>query len=189
MLISTGYAAEQAPTLAISKGGTYKVDSYHTQVGFSLSHFGFTKYSGFFSGATGQLKFDPNRLGNTSLDVTIPVQSVLTTVPLLTEELKGDKFFDVSKYPEAHFVSTKVVADGQGGATISGNLTLHGVTKPVVLKAQFVGSGVNPIDKAYTLGFQATGTIKRTEFGVSTYAPAVGDDVQLTIAGAFELQG
>jgi len=72
------------------------------------------------------------------------------------------------------------------GATITGNLTLHGVTKPVVLHVRFIGAGVNPIDKAYTVGFEATGTIKRSDFGVTTYLPAVGDEVQLSIAGAFE---
>jgi len=82
-----------------------------------------------------------------------------------------------------------VVSSSNGEATITGNLTLHGVTKPVVLHAHFIGAGVNPINKAYTVGFEATTTIKRSEFGVSTYVPAVGDDVQLTIEGAFELQG
>jgi polyisoprenoid-binding protein YceI len=70
-----------------------------------------------------------------------------------------------------------------------GNLTLHGVTKPIVLHAHLVGAGVNPINKAYTVGFDASGTIKRSDFGVSMYAPALGDEVQLSIAGAFELQG
>jgi polyisoprenoid-binding protein YceI len=74
------------------------------------------------------------------------------------------------------------------GATVTGNFTLHGITKPVVLHVRFIGAGVNPIDKAYTVGFEATGTIKRSDFGVKTYLPAVGDEVQLSIAGAFEQQ-
>ncbi len=69
-----------------------------------------------------------------------------------------------------------------------GNLTLHGVTKPVVLEVHFIGAGINPIDKAYTVGFEATATIKRSDFGVTTYVPAIGDEVQLNIAGAFEQQ-
>lgn len=182
-------AAPAAPTFDSVKAGTYKVESYHTQVGFSLSHFGFTNYSGLFSGATGSLRLDPANPGTNRIEVTVPVQSILTTVPVLTEELKGDKWFDVAKFPQATFTSTSVTVGHDGAATISGNLTLHGVTKPIVLHAHFVGAGVNPIDKAYTVGFQATGTIKRTDFGVSLYAPALGDDVELTIAGAFELQG
>jgi polyisoprenoid-binding protein YceI len=120
--------------------------------------------------------------------VTIPVDSVLTTVPKLTGELKGEKWFDAAKYPTAEFKSTKITLAGAASAIISGTLTLHGVTKPITLQAHLVGAGVNPIDKAYTVGFAATGTIKRSEFGVSTFVPYVGDDVRLTVAGAFELQ-
>lgn len=181
-------AAPAAPTFSSVKAGTYKVESYHTQVGFSLSHFGFTNYSGLFSGATGSLHLDPANPGTNKLEVTIPVQSIQTTVPVLTDELKGEKWFDVAKFPQATFTSTNVTFGADGTATIAGNLTLHGVTRPIVLHAHFVGAGVNPIDKAYTVGFQVSGTIKRTEFGVSQYAPALGDDVELTIAGAFELQ-
>jgi polyisoprenoid-binding protein YceI len=181
-------AAPTAPTFSSVKAGTYKVESYHTQVSFSLSHFGFTNYSGLFSGATGSLHLDPANPAASKLEVTIPVQSLLTTVPVLTDELKGDKWFDTAKFPQATFTSTSVSAGSNGETVITGNLTLHGVTKPIVLHAHFMGAGVNPIDKAYTVGFEASGTIKRTDFGVSLYAPAVGDDVQLSIAGAFELQ-
>jgi polyisoprenoid-binding protein YceI len=182
-------ATTPGPALDSVKAGTYKVESYHTQVGFSLSHFGFTNYSGLFAGATGSLKLDPAHPGASKLDVSIPVDSIVTTVPKLTEELKGDKWFDVAKFPQATFSSTNVALTGSGDATITGNLTLHGVTKPVVLHAHLLGAGVNPIDKMYTVGFQATGTIKRTDFGVSQYAPALGDEVDLSIAGAFEIQG
>ena len=173
--------------LGSAKPGSYKVESYHTQVGFSISHFGFTNYSGLFSGATGSLQLDPAKLGTSKLDISIPVDSVTTTVSKLTDELKGDKWFDTAKFPKATFVSTQVVPTAEG-ATVTGNLTLHGVTKPVVLHVRFIGAGVNPIDKAYTVGFEATGTIKRSDFGVTTYLPAVGDEVQLSIAGAFEQQ-
>ena len=71
---------------------------------------------------------------------------------------------------------------------IDGALILHGVSKPITLEAQLLGSGVNPLDKAFTAGFEATGTIKRSEFGMTTYLPLLGDEVRLTIAGAFERQ-
>jgi len=185
LAVSTAQAGQAG--LSSAKPGSYKVDSYHTQVGFSISHFGFTNYSGLFSGATGSLQLDPAKLGTSKLDISIPVDSVTTTVSKLTDELKGDQWFDTTKFPQATFVSTRVVPTA-GGATVTGNLTLHGVTKPVVLHVRFIGAGVNPIDKAYTVGFEATGTIKRSDFGVTTYLPAVGDEVQLSIAGAFEQQ-
>lgn len=189
-LVFAGAASAQAPSRdpATVKPGTYRVEPYHTQVTFTLSHFGLSEFSGFFSGASGVLKLDPANPAGDRLDVTIPVDSVLTTVPKLTGELKGEKWFDAAKYPVAEFKSTKITLAGAAGAVISGTLTLHGVTKPITLKAHLVGAGVNPIDKAYTVGFAASGTIKRSQFGVSAYIPYVGDDVHLTIAGAFELQ-
>ena len=114
------------------------------------------------------------------------MQSVETTVPKLTEELKGDQWFDAAKFPTATFTSTSITPSGKDAATINGTLTLHGVTKPMVLAAHLNGGGVNPLDKAYTVGFEATGTVKRSDFGVSAYVPMVSDDVRLTIAGAFE---
>jgi polyisoprenoid-binding protein YceI len=185
LAVSAAQAGESG--LSSAKPGTYKVESYHTQVEFSLSHFGFTNYSGLFSGATGTLRLDPAKLGTSKLDISIPVESITTTVSKLTDELKGDKWFDTAKFPQATFVSTQVLPTADG-ANVTGNLTLHGITKPVVLHVRFIGAGVNPLDKAYTVGFEATGTIKRSDFGVTTYLPAVGDEVQLTIAGAFEQQ-
>ena len=186
-LLIGGHVLAGESGLGSAKPGSYKVESYHTQVAFSISHFGFTNYSGLFSGATGSLQLDPAKLGTSKLDISIPVDSVTTTVSKLTDELKGDQWFDTAKFPKATFVSTQVVPTADG-ATVTGNFTLHGITKPVVLHVRFIGAGVNPIDKAYTVGFEATGTIKRSDFGVKTYLPAVGDEVQLNIAGAFEQQ-
>jgi polyisoprenoid-binding protein YceI len=187
-------AAQQAsaqvstPDPAAVKGGAYKVDPLHTQVIFSISHLGFTDFYGSFSGVTGSLKLDAAAPDSSKLAVTIPVQSVLTTVPQLTEELKGERWFDAATFPTATFTSTRVVRTGHGTATIAGDFTLHGVTKSVTLSARLVGSGVNPLDKATTAGFEATGTIKRSDFGIKQYLPLLGDDVHLTIVGSFELQ-
>ena len=183
---SAQQVATQDPTAV--KAGSYKVEPYHTQIGFTLSHFGFSEFSGFFSGASGTLVLNPARPAASKLDVSLPVQSVLTTVPQLDSELKGDKWFDAAQFPTARFTSTKVTQTGKETATIVGNLTLHGVTKPVTLTAHLVGSGVNPLDKSFTAGFEATGVIKRSDFGVSQYLPLVGDEVTLRIAGAFVLQ-
>lgn len=170
------------------KSGSYKVEAGHTQVNFSVLHFGFSYYSGQFSNVSGSLKLDASHPEKSKLSVTIPVSSVATSSSVLTGELKNNEWFDAAKYPDATFVSTEVSPVGAEDAVVSGNLTLHGITKPVVLHVHFVGAGVNPMDKAYTVGFQATGTIHRSDFGVKKYVPYVGDDVSLTIAGAFEKQ-
>jgi polyisoprenoid-binding protein YceI len=170
------------------RAGVYKIEPNHTQIGFSISHMGFTNFFGFFSGASGALQLDPAKPSAAKLKVSVPVQTVLTTVLSLDEELKGNKWFDAAHFPNATFTSTKVAPTGKSTATITGDLTLHGVTKPVTLKARFIGAGVNPLDKAFTTGFEATGAIKRGDFGIKTYLPLVGDNVQLTISGTFELQ-
>jgi polyisoprenoid-binding protein YceI len=167
--------------------GTYKVEPYHTQVTFSISHFGFTDFSGFFSGAAGTLQIDPATAAASRLEVSIPVGSVLTTTPALDDMLKSDQWFDAAKYPNATFVSTKVTPTPDS-ATISGKFTLHGVTKQVTLKARLVGSGTNPMDKTFNVGFEAVGKIRRSDFGIKQCLPLVGDEVTLKIAGAFGLQ-
>jgi polyisoprenoid-binding protein YceI len=189
LLLAGAGSAALAQTVAKDvKGGVYKVEPYHTQINFTVSHFGLSNYSGVLTGASGSLKLDPAKPENSKLEVSVDAATVLTTAQKLTDELKGAEWLDAAKYPKASFVSTKVTPTGANEATIAGELTLHGVTKPLTLKAHLVGAGVNPMDKAYTVGFEGTGVIKRTDFGVSKFAPMIGDDVQVTINAAFELQ-
>ncbi|NHN88035.1 YceI family protein [Acetobacter conturbans] len=185
-LVATIATASAAPLPADAKAGTYAIDPHHTQVVFSLLHLGFTNYTGLLSDASGSLMFDPQRLDKTKLTVSVKIDSVETTSDRLTGELKSADWFDATRFPTATFISTNVTQTGNGEADIGGNLTLHGVTKPVTLHARFIGAGVNPMDKAYTLGFEGTTTVKRSDFGVSKYVPMVGDDVTLSLAGAFE---
>ena len=166
--------------------GAYKVDPNHTQVLFSVSHMGFSLYSGRFSGVTGTLAIDPRQPAASRLDVTIPVASVSTTSEKLDGELKSAQWLDADRFPEMRFRSDRVELSGPGQARVTGELTLHGVTRPVTLQVSFVGAGTNPLDHAYTAGFQVTGVLTRSDFGVNTYVPLIGDEVTLTIAGAFE---
>jgi polyisoprenoid-binding protein YceI len=170
------------------KAGDYRVEPYHSQVLFTVSHFGLSNFSGVITGAAGSLKLDPAHPANSKLDVSVDTATILTPVEKLTGELRGAEWLDSAKFPKASFVSTKVIPTGANKATIEGELTLHGVTKPLTLHAHFVGAGVNPITKGYTVGFDGDGVIKRTDFGVKTYAPMIGDTVHLTIHAAFELQ-
>ncbi|MCP1228891.1 YceI family protein [Acetobacter fabarum] len=170
------------------QSGTYAVEAGHTQIGFSVLHFGFTNYYGAFSNASGTLELNAQSPASSRLSVTIPVESVQTTSSQLTDELKGPQWFDATKFPNATFVSTSIKMLGQNDATIHGNLTLHGVTKPITLNVHFVGAGINPMDKKYTTGFDATSTFNRSDFGIKTYVPYVSDSVTLRISGAFEKQ-
>jgi len=166
--------------------GTYKVEPNHTQVMFRVEHMGFSYFTGVFSGATGSVTLVPGKPAAMKLTVSVPVKSVLTTSPKLDEELKEADWLDATKYPTMSFTSTSVTMTGPKSADVTGNLTLHGVTKPETLHATFVGSGVNILSHNESAGFQISGNIKRSDFGVTKYVPLISDDVQLTIAAAFE---
>jgi polyisoprenoid-binding protein YceI len=119
--------------------------------------------------------------------VTFAIARVSTTSAHLDQALQTVEFFDAAKFPEARFTSTKVVANDTDAATIHGNLTIKGITKPVTLQARFVGAGTNPRppNKA-TVGFAATAAIKRSDFGISFGVPIISDRVDLVINAAFE---
>lgn len=174
------------PAPAAVQAGNYTVETSHTRVQFTVSHMGFSDWYGDLTGVTGSLVLDPKAPAKAKVDVTIPVASISTTNTTLDGELKSDAWLDAGKYPEIRFTSTGVTPTGPRTANITGNLTFHGVTRPVVLKAAFLASGVNPLSKGYTVGFNATTAIKRTDFGVKTYIPLIGDDVTLRISAAFE---
>ncbi|MFT4056974.1 MAG: YceI family protein [Novosphingobium sp.] len=187
LVVAAPIVAQQADTNAAAvQAGNYALDSSHTLVRFTVDHFGISEFFGTLPGATGTLSLDPKNLASAKLDVSVPVASVSTTNKTLDEELVSAEWFDAAQYPTMRFVSTKVVKTGASTADVTGDLMLHGVTKSVTLKATFKAGAVNPMNKAYTLGFNAVGTIKRTEFGVSKYAPLVSDDTQISINAAFE---
>jgi polyisoprenoid-binding protein YceI len=167
--------------------GAYAVEPNHTEVLWGVSHMGFTTYYGQFTAASGSLTLDPAHPDKSEVDVTIQTGSVSTAVPKLTDELKSADWLDATQFPTAEFKSTKVTVTGDK-AKILGSLTLHGVTKPVTLVATLNGGGPNPMDKKFTVGFQATGKIKRSDFGVTKYVPLIGDEVDLIISAPFEQQ-
>lgn len=165
--------------------GAFKVDSDHTQVLFGVSHFGFSTYYGRFAGVDGSLELSPKTPAASTFDLTLPTDSVSTTSAKLDGELKSADWLDAGKFPTISFHSVSVKATGAGRADVTGDLTLHGVTKPVTLHVTLNGAGPNPVFKVYTIGFSATGNLKRSDFGVTKYLPAVGDEVTLTISAAF----
>jgi polyisoprenoid-binding protein YceI len=187
--------AQQAPTEvpgmadpARVTAGSYALDKAHTQVNWQVNHFGFNDYFGLFGDITGTLDIDPANPSAAKVNVEIPIGSVATSSTGLTNHLKTPDFFDVAKFPNARFVSTSVTVDGQR-AMIKGDLTMLGVTKPVELEARFEGAGANPMNKKATIGFHASTTIKRSDWGMTKYIPMVGDEVKLRISAAFEKAG
>ena len=168
------------------ESGTYQVDPLHTQILWGVSHIGFTTFYGRFNDITGTLHLDPANPAASALQVTLPADSISTPVPELDQRLKSPAWLDVAKFPTIRFVTTAITRTGRDSASITGNLTLHGITRPVTLAATFNGAGINPVDHKYTVGFQLTGMMRRSAFGISAYEPLIGDELQLTIAAAFE---
>ena len=166
--------------------GAYTVEPIHTRVLFGVSHMGFSTWYGEFTNVSGNLKLEPQSVENSALEIKIPVSTVSTSNAKLDGELKSAQWLDAGQFPEIHFKAKKIERTGEKTAKVTGDLTLHGVTKPVTLDVTFNGAGTNPLDKKYTAGFEAKGTIKRSDFGVKTYIPLIGDDVTLIISAAFE---
>ncbi len=169
-------------------GGTYAIEGGHTQVLFSYDHFGFTKNMGMLSGGTGTLVLDPKALDKASVTVDVPINTLHTTIAKLDQEFQTEKWFNAAQFPTARFVSTAVHVEDKDSAKIHGNLTIRGVTKPVILDAEFEAAGVNPMNKKETVAFEASTKIKRSDFGINQYVPMVGDEVELKIVLAAEKQ-
>jgi polyisoprenoid-binding protein YceI len=193
MLAQGGPALPGAPDKTRVVAGTYTADSSHTLVSWKVNHFGFNDYFGLFGDVSGTLTIDPVNPAAAKVDMKIPVSKVTTASAGLTAHLlkpagaNGKVDFFGPAPADATFKSTSVVpgADGKT-AKITGNLTLNGVTKPVTLDAEFTGAGTNPYNKALTVGFKGSATIKRSDFGMSGFIPLVGDEVKLGITAAFE---
>ena len=168
------------------QAGSYTVEPNHTRVLFSVIHFGLTDYYGDFTGVTGKLELDPKHVDAASVQVSFPAASISTTNARLDGELKSNQWLDATAFPTITFSSRHVTRTGPTTARIEGDLTLHGVTHPVVLDAKFNAAGPNPFNHKFSMGFNATGHLKRSDFGVKAFVPAVSDDVEIIISAAFE---
>lgn len=159
---------------------TYTFDPGHSYVLWHINHFGFSNPSGKWF-ANGTLILDETKPENSQVKVTIDVAKMDTGIPKLDEHLKSKDFFDVEQYPTATFVSNKVKMTGKDSAKVFGILTLHGVSKPVVLDVKLNKLGMSPISNKTTAGFTATTKLKRSDFGIKAYLPGLGDEVNIDI--------
>ncbi|MDO9336885.1 MAG: YceI family protein [Caulobacter sp.] len=171
------------------QAGDYRLDSDHSKVTWSINHFGYSTYVGQFSKVEGTVSIDPKKAAASKLDVTIDANSVGTLNAKLDAHLKTADFLDTARFPTATFKATTIKLTGKRTANITGDLTLHGVTRPVTVAATFNQAGVNPVDKTYSLGFAGKAKIKRTDFGINAYAPALGDEVTLDLEAELKKVG
>jgi polyisoprenoid-binding protein YceI len=160
---------------------TYEIDGRHTQVEFTYTHFGLSHISARLNQVTGTFDFDPKNPAKSAIDVQLPMSSLSTGVPRLDSHLASADFFDVANFPNASFKSNAVKVLGKDRLSVSGDLTIHGVTRPVVFEVNIVGQGEHPARKTPAVGLDASTTIKRSDFGVGGFPQAVADEVRLHI--------
>lgn len=160
---------------------TYVIDPDHTQVLASWSHFGYSNPVANFGEAKGRIVYDADNVSASSVEVTLPLSGLQAFVPAFNEHLRGADFFEAEKYPEATFSSAQVEAAGEGALKVSGELTIKGITRPVVLDVILNKAAEHPMAKRAAIGFDATTTLRRTDFGLGMLVPGVGDEVTLRI--------
>lgn len=181
-LLSAGFLAALAlPAWAAEQ--TYALDPTHTQVQANWNHLGFSNPGAAFSIKEGTLIWNDENPLDSSVTVTIPVNSVDTRVPMLDETMRTE-YFKAGEFPDITFESTGATRVGQSDDyRITGDLTMHGVTRPVVLDATLNHMGEHPMLETPAIGFDATTTIRRSEFGLDAEVPFVSDEVTITITG------
>jgi polyisoprenoid-binding protein YceI len=182
LVLVTGILALAAP-MAVAQYSTWASDPAHSEVDFSIRHGGVSNVHGRFGSVAATLVYNEADVTKSTVTATIDVSTVDTGVALRDADLKSDSFLDVAKFPTAAFTSTNVAKNGSK-LTVSGNFTLHGITKPVVLDVEGPSSPAESMmDHKTHSGFSATTTISRTAYGIGATFPSalVGDDVKLTI--------
>lgn len=179
--ITLGLAVASVATFSMAKPVAYQIDPTHTATVFSWSHFGFSTPSANFTDIQGTINVDNEKPATSSVNVTIPVASINTNVKALDEHIKSADFFDAAKYPNITFKSTKVETKDKQHFKITGDLTVKGVTKPVVLDAVLNKQAVHPMTKLQSIGFNATTSFDRSAFGIGGYVPNVGDKITVNI--------
>jgi polyisoprenoid-binding protein YceI len=178
-LLALAFATLSLPAFAAT--APYEVDPRHSHVFCTYSPFGLSNITGRVGDVAGTIAIDAGDVGASSVNVTIPVHSLSTGVPKLVEHMKSPVMIDAAPFPTATFASTSVKAVGKDHLQVTGNLTLHGVTRPVVLDTTINFAGPHPMNKAPAAGFDATANLKRSDFGIGYGLPNVGDEVQLRI--------
>lgn len=179
--LGLGLAITLASSVTLAAPVDYKIDPTHTATVFSWNHFGFSTPSANFTNIQGVIKVDNEKPANSSVEVTIPLSSVNTNVAALDKEFQEEAWFNAAKYPNITFKSTKVETKDKKHFKITGNLTVKGITKPVVLNAILNKQGEHPMAKVPAIGFNATTSFDRSAFGIGNYVPNVGDKITVNI--------
>ncbi|GAB2507081.1 YceI family protein [Lysobacter humi (ex Lee et al. 2017)] len=179
--LTLAIALATAATIAVAAPVSYKIDPNHTDVVASWSHLGFSNPVAHFGQVDGTIVYDAENVGASKVEVTIPLAGLNSHVEAFDKHLRSGDLFDAEKFPTVTFRSTKVEAAGANRLRVTGDLTIRGITKPVVLATTLNKIGEHPMAKRQAIGFDATTTIKRSDFGISYAVPAVSDEIRIRI--------
>jgi polyisoprenoid-binding protein YceI len=160
---------------------TYRIEAKHTSATFAYEHFGLTRPSVKVMGAQGEIVVDEDNPASSSVTATLDMATLTSGLPEFDDLLKGEKYFDVARYPQAAFRSTKVEPTGETTAKVTGDLTVRDVTRSVTFDVTFNKKAFNPALFKSGIGFTATTHLSRKAFGLSNFAPVIGDDIDLTL--------
>lgn len=166
---------------ARAEAAEYQIDPTHTHILFMVDHLGFAKMIGLFTDFSGTITFDPKNIDASAVHVTINTASLDTQNAQRNKDLKGPDWFNVAEFPTMTFVGKKYIKKDDKSGTVIGDLTLLGVTRPVSLDVTLNKMGTNPLDHKEEVGFSARGVIKRSDFGMKTFVPAIGDEVTIIL--------
>jgi len=166
---------------ARAEAADYQIDPTHTHILFMVNHLGFANMVGLFTDFSGKISFDPKNINASAVSVTINTASLDTQYAQRNKDLKGADWFNVAEFPTMTFVGKKYIKKDDKSGTVIGDLTLLGVTRPVSLDVTLNKMGINPLDKKEEVGFSARGMIKRSDFGMKTFIPAIGDEVRILL--------
>lgn len=169
------------PDAAAARAGGYAVDPAHATVALSIGHLGLSRYPAWFPSATGRLAFDPADPGASALAIEIAAASVDLPDDGLERVIEGPDWLDAARAPVIRFVARAIEVTGPNAGRIAGDLTLRGVTRPVTLDARFNGSAPDPFSGRRRLGFSATATVDRFDFGMTALPGFVGQDIEARI--------
>jgi polyisoprenoid-binding protein YceI len=168
--------------LCFSEPQTWQIDPNHTAAQFSVKHLAISTVRGVFEKTSGTVTFDPANPAKTSIDATIDASTVNTRVQMRDNDLRSPHFFEVQKYPTITFKSTHAEAGAAGTLKVTGDLTIHGVTKQVVLDVDASSPPItDPMGKGLRMGASATTKINRNDFGMTTMPGVVGDDIEIVL--------
>ena len=181
LLLLLAVAVPALPVFAQVSAETWNLDPAHSAAHFAVRHMGISTVRGAFSKLSGTVQYDPAHPEQSVLDVTIDANSVDTRVEMRDKDLRSPNFFDVEKYPTITFKSKKVESAGQGKLTITGDLTIHGVTKEAVLHVDGPNGPIKDPRGNQHMGAAATTQVNRKDFGVSGQPTGVGDDITITL--------